>query len=394
MFNGNKLTELRLLYGLTRSELADKLDISEQAVWQFETNKGGKPKLNPTLLTIAKLFNVDISYFEGEIETSNIDTSRIAFRNGDADSKKAIQIEEVYLNKIHQLILSLETYLNPPQLTIYSLLEEVEQIIQDKILDEILLEKVAIIARKKLNLASDNENLLFCMELSGINILTRVLSNKGKADAYSLWTLDDTPYIVLGNGKSAVRRNFDLAHELAHLLLHRAVDFEELSKKELDIKEREANLFASYLLMPTEQFLKDFSSYVGEKVSNPDYYIQLKRKYNVSIQALEMRAYKLGKLSVAQNSYFYRTISKKNYKLVEPLDYDILVKKPSKIRSMFDVVFSNHLVDLPTFLHQRGITKQFLCNLLDIEVEFFEKYLQQSSDFNQIIKIADYKRKA
>ena len=65
MFNGEKLTELRLLCGFSRAELAEKLDVTEQAIWQFETNKI-PPKINPTQFKLARLFNVDLSYFEEE----------------------------------------------------------------------------------------------------------------------------------------------------------------------------------------------------------------------------------------------------------------------------------------------------------------------------------------
>ena len=52
MFNGDILKQLRLLYGMTRKELAIKLDITEQAIWQFEKNEispktSVKLKMNP-----------------------------------------------------------------------------------------------------------------------------------------------------------------------------------------------------------------------------------------------------------------------------------------------------------------------------------------------------------
>lgn len=87
MFNGEKLQELRLLYGMSRAELAEKLDITEQAVWQFETNKV-KPKVSPTVLSLSKLFKVDIRFFEGEVLSSCVNRGSIAFRNEDIASKK------------------------------------------------------------------------------------------------------------------------------------------------------------------------------------------------------------------------------------------------------------------------------------------------------------------
>ena len=115
------------------------------------------------------------------------------------------------------------------------------------------------------------------------------------------------------------RRNFDLAHELGHLLLHRAVDFELLDINEHDLKEQEANEFASSLLLPENEFKKTFEKLVGTKVSQPDRYIPLKQYFNVSIQALEYKAFKLGYLTPAQNSYFYRQIHKKIIKYLNLL---------------------------------------------------------------------------
>ncbi|MRB25043.1 ImmA/IrrE family metallo-endopeptidase, partial [Bacillus thuringiensis] len=62
-----------------------------------------------------------------------------------------------------------------------------------------------------------------------------------RIDAYSLWAEDGRPFIVLGNlKKSAARRNFDLAHELGHLLLHYKVEFSSLDNKAHREHEQEA----------------------------------------------------------------------------------------------------------------------------------------------------------
>ncbi|EOZ5808787.1 ImmA/IrrE family metallo-endopeptidase [Enterococcus hirae] len=78
----------------------------------------------------------------------------------------------------------------------------------------------------------------------------------GKADAYSAWSTEDVPIIVLGIKKSAVRRNFDLAHELGHLLLHPYVDFSLLDKNERQQVEREADYFASCFYCRQKLFKK------------------------------------------------------------------------------------------------------------------------------------------
>lgn len=75
-----------------------------------------------------------------------------------------------------------------------------------------------------------------------------------------------------------------------------------LTPAELKAIEKEAHLFASIFLLPEEEFTKDFM--MLKRKSNPDYYIDLKKKYLVSISALEMRAYGLGLITYQKNRFF------------------------------------------------------------------------------------------
>ena len=61
MFYGEKLSSLRELNGLSRKELADKLNISEQAVWQYE-NDSTIPRIE-VLNQLRNLFCVETRYF-------------------------------------------------------------------------------------------------------------------------------------------------------------------------------------------------------------------------------------------------------------------------------------------------------------------------------------------
>lgn len=79
MFNGERLRQLRLLYGMSRRELATKLDISEQAVWQFERNET-IPKA-VVKLKIANLFGARLDYFSQASSDTSFDMTAVAFRN-------------------------------------------------------------------------------------------------------------------------------------------------------------------------------------------------------------------------------------------------------------------------------------------------------------------------
>ncbi|EMB74476.1 transcriptional regulator [Streptococcus mutans 15VF2] len=382
MFNGSILKELRLLNGMSRQKLAEQLNLTEQAVWQFESGHA-IPKMT-TLFQLAHLFYVNTDYFEQESVPEAFDISAIAFRNGDSLAKKTISIQQAYLRKLSQMIDYLESFVEIPQLSIYGLADKMT-----KHYDEgWSIGEIAGLARRELGISGDNSDLMYQIEKSGIYVAEKVIN--GEADAYSAWSKDGRPFIILGIGKSAVRRNFDLAHELGHLLLHRSVAFDELDKDGCYDKEDEANLFASCFLLPEQRFREDFANIVGKRVSNPDNYIALKRKYHVSIQALEYRAYKLGLLTPPQNSYFYRQIAKKKYKVIEPLDLEIIVKKPSKVRSILDVILSNNLLTLEQLGANQKVSLQFFSQIFSFDIKFFDKY--KANDIAKFDNVIPLKR--
>ncbi|EGO6122430.1 ImmA/IrrE family metallo-endopeptidase, partial [Enterococcus faecalis] len=215
-------------------------------------------------------------------------------------------------------------------------------------------------------------------------------------DAYSTVTNDGRLYIILGTvKKSAVRRNFDLIHELGHLLLHADVDMDILTPAELKVIEKEAHLFASIFLLPEEEFTNDFLEL--KRKSNPDYYIDLKRKYLVSISAMEMRAYGLGLMTYQENRYFWGQLTKKGYKLLEPLDDEIPPVRPGKIRSLLKFVLDKNVISLKLLLNQFNILPSFLSNLFNLEEHFFDQYLEIKEDYfsdTRIVDLDDFRDKA
>lgn len=119
---------------------------------------------------------------------------------------------------------------------------------------------------------------MFLVEKSGALIFEKAIGEE--IDAYSLWTKQERPFIILGNLKrSAVRRNFDVAHELGHLLLHYRVEFTGLDRNEHKAVEKEANKLAGEFLLPEEPFSEDMQTV--PHVTNPDAYIDLKKKWKL-----------------------------------------------------------------------------------------------------------------
>lgn len=278
------------------------------------------------------------------------------------------------------LIILRRNYLFPTQ-RIIQLRDEVINYLNTTSDDrEVQISTVAEIARSKLGFRDDtNDDLMFLVEKSGIFIFEKAIGEE--IDAYSLWTNSDRPFIILGNMKrSSVRRNFDIAHELGHLLLHYKVEFTNLDTKEHKNIENEANLFAGAFLLPKKSFLQDMETV--SRVTNPDAYLDLKKKWKTSLQVLGYRAANLGILDSKNHRNFYAALHRKDYLKREPLDESLSIQRPHKIKSIIDLVTKKELIDLREMMEKDWMVEvQFFNRITGIEVDFFNNYLKKDYDF-------------
>jgi Zn-dependent peptidase ImmA (M78 family) len=127
-------------------------------------------------------------------------------------------------------------------------------------------------------------------------------------DDISGFLYQDGSQVVIGvnTHHAAVRQNFTTAHELGHLMLHdreqlhvdhgfRVVRLRDSASGEgTDEAEREANLFAATLLMPSELLETDLTELEYLDLLDDKKLLDLARKYGVSTQALVNRLKNLG----------------------------------------------------------------------------------------------------
>lgn len=240
---------------------------------------------------------------------------------------------------------------------------------------------IARLARERLHLdRSSNDHLMYAVEKSGVFIFEKAIGEE--IDAYSLWTRNDRAYIILGNLKrSAARRNFDIAHELGHLLLHYRLEFANLDRKELKAIENEANTFAAAFLLPEDEFGLDMKDVAY--VSKPDNYLDLKRKWKTSLQALAQRAAFLGIIEPKEHRNFYAAMHRKKYLEKEPLDDQIPVQKPMKIKTIIDFVSRRGLVDIAQMIENDWRAEvSFFHHMTGINPDFFTQYTKRKLDFD------------
>jgi Zn-dependent peptidase ImmA (M78 family)/DNA-binding XRE family transcriptional regulator len=190
------------------------------------------------------------------------------------------------------------------------------------------------------------KNTVHLLESKGVRVFSLTI-DATEVDAFSMWR-EKTPFVFINTTKSAEHGRFDAAHELGHLVLHRH------GIPQGQDAEREANAFASALLMPRSSVLA-----VAPRFTTVDRLIQLKKRWNVSVAALAYRMRALGLLSEWQ----YRTVaielSQRGYRKNEP---DSAPRETSQV-----------FAKVAAALREEGISKNAVAADLDIPVQEIEQ---------------------
>ena len=153
---------------------------------------------------------------------------------------------------------------------------------------EVQVERAAALTRSELGLPKNKpigSKLINRLEAGGITVV-RDRETDRDIDAYSA-VVGQLPIIVLDGSKRSVwdRDNFNLAHELGHLVMHRGV----LHTPGTRTVEAQAHRFAGALLAPAKALHK-----VLPRDLDWGCYLELKREWGMSMAALVRRAKDLG----------------------------------------------------------------------------------------------------
>lgn len=321
-FNGQRLREALQFRGMRMSELANSTDISKQSLSLYANGENNPPFENVRKISIALGFPFE--YFMTQ-DSCTVSTDNIYFRSQVSAKKLDQNAQRVKLEYVAKLYDVLLDYVDFPQLNIPDVNFESPENPLDADSDDVIeqIERIATDARLfwKLGMAPI-ENMQFFLESNGI-IVTGFKDVDRKIDAFSQkLNIQDfgSIYIIalaLGNGKTQSRLLFDMAHELGHILLHRWEDSSEnLTKDEFNAMEKQANIFASAFLLPSQSFGKDVKPYAN----NIEFYKSLKNKWGVSMQAMMYRARQLKIISLNQFQYMMRRMSANGNRIKEPGD--------------------------------------------------------------------------
>lgn len=320
-FQGGQLKRARLLRGLTVTALANETGISKQSISLYENNEN-KPDYERGYKLAAAL-QVPYEFFLQK-DACSTQTAATYFRSLASTSKLSRTSQSIKLEYIAKIYEALLNYIDFPALN----LPDVEFIGSDNDFDEeenhrtvIELEQIATDVRTLWGLSDGPiDDLQYALESNGI-VVAGFDASENKIDAFSQRIITGTGevcIVALNQGeKPEGRIRFDMAHELAHILIHPwSEDLDCISKEEFKQRETQANIFAGAFLLPRESFSKDIMAHPTDL----KYYQWLKKKWKVSIQAMIYRSHQLKIISSNQYQYMMRQISKNGWRHSEPGD--------------------------------------------------------------------------
>lgn len=314
LFNPNRLAFARRHRGLSKKELADKLDVTYRAVVAYEL--GEYPPGEETWAALSAVLEFPESFFRGgDLET--LLAEDVSFRS--LTKMSAHQRDAALTQSELALYLSkwLESRFELPSVDLPDLRHETDpEAAAEALREHWGLGQLAI------------RNMVHLLESKGVRVFSLSIRS-ADVDALSTWKAD-TPFIFLNSYKSAERSRFDAAHELGHLVLHRH------GKPSGREGEEEAHQFASAFLMPAASVLAR-----APKIAAIPELIRLKKIFGVSVAAINYRLHQLKLITDWQYRSLAVQISKSGYRTnePEPSDRETSLILPMVLGKLYDEGF-------------------------------------------------------
>ena len=286
-FHGARLRLARAFHGWTQADLGSQVGVKHQFVGYLEA--GFK---RPSAMLLDAL--VDLTGFtHGFFEEPLVEE----FRDEECHFRRRQTTPVAMRNRLlahGTLFGSLVGYLDE------ALQLPADDVPEARVQGAEAIEEAAERCRARWNLGPDAPlaNVLRVIERAGV-VVTALEGHADKIDAFS--RAGRRKVMVLNRDKgSASRRNFDLAHELGHLVMHGGMDTDS---PEI---EAEADRFASAFLLPRRGFLAEFPR--GPKL-DWEPLVNFQRRWRVSLAAIVRRAYALRLSDAAHYQRAYKFMS-------------------------------------------------------------------------------------
>lgn len=357
-FQPSRLTQAREALGIPKVALATLVNVSSATVSQWESGKQNPQE--DKLRAIAAALGQDVHWFLKPVVESS--STPYFYRTLSAATKTGRVVTKTKIDWLIEISTSLESFLDWPSLNVPEVDKPFTAISDSEI------EELAIEYRDKAGLGMGPiKDLMLAVESSGV-ICSRTEIGFDKLDGLSNRVVSgDRAYILLASDKdNGIRSRFDLAHELGHIVLHKCVQSGQFTVNNLKEIERQANLFASCLLLPAESFAKDLRNPTLET------FLTLKPRWKVSIAAMIYRAHQLNIITDMQYSNLYKNLSARGWRLKEPYDDQVKPERPRLLHRAVDMLVSAG-VGKSELLDTIGFTAKIVEDLVGIPNGYFSE---------------------
>ncbi len=272
---GTNIKRYRTILGYNQSLMAEKTGLSRPAYAAIESGRS-EPKAS-NLMKIADVLKINIQdLFEPLPQFQSLRFRKNAHATSKEESKRE-QVLIAFNRELQDYNFLIKELNKPKENWIINIMES----------DPV---SAAMNARKSAGL-HDHEvisNICSIIEKFGL-VLSFIDSDSRLFFGFSVGNEDNGPAICVNTHESISieRQIFTIAHELGHIILHKASYSGTISDAQDDKEEKEADIFASYFLMPDELFRKFFSEY--KHLHWFDMIIALKRIFRVSYKTVIYR---------------------------------------------------------------------------------------------------------
>ena len=353
----SRLRDARKAARLTQGDLGERVGVTRQAISAYE--RGDKTPEAATFRKLTEALAQPASFFTSEDRPTFGDFSTRFFRKFGPDTVRRNEACAVLGEWFAQIARYFDQHVNYPPVD----LPEAAPIDERGSYTGDEFDTIADLCRIRWGLGlGPISNVLALLESKGITVCRYELAGE-RVEAFSYWN-GARPFIFMASEKEAsARARFDLAHELGHLILHRWVENEELENpKVLKRIENEADRFAAAFLLPRRSFPNEVYT------ARLEAFINLKRRWIVSVQAMVYRCRDLGLIDADQFLNLYKQISYRKWRTREPLDDPKILplEQPRLLRRAVELVTNagrKHPDEILSDLRLSPYLVEAFCNL-------------------------------
>lgn len=352
-----RLREARVIRQMSQAELAERLEVTKQAISQYESGRIS-PKTE-IIMKMASVLDFSWAYFYKPYPEEII--TPIFFRKRKTSRKKYTEMFQVYINWMIEVYLYLEKFLKLPtvNITYKTGINYTTEEIKD----------AAIELRRKWGLGNGPiSNMTLLLENNGFIVAKTGLSAE-KVDACSVYftstKYEKRPMVFLTSSTSAVRSRRDAAHELGHQVLH-----SWMTKEDFDaagqVIEKEADTFASYFLMPEQAMEREKFA-----VTSVDSLLIMKKRWGTSALSILYHLHSIGCISDGLfNSLLDKTV-KRGWRKREPYDNEIPQEKPELIKDAINLLVENKIKTATEIIEELGFPIKEASELCGVAQDYF-----------------------